>query len=133
MILNATDLQVDVYRDATISKTVVQVIHLPSGLTVTSHEKRSQDANRQACLSSIQRILAARVAEGECPLNLSGVRAVKARVEQEIRDFLTEKLTELANETGVFATSVKAESSGWINTHTGKVSLVSVKLDMGTV
>lgn len=103
------DLKIDRYRDVRTNSSVVQVIHLPTGIAVSCTEGRSDYDNKQRCLEQLTRIIDTRAGAGTLDLSIHKVREIKAEIEAEIAKFLDEKLQELVSRTGLHARAVDAQ------------------------
>lgn len=51
--IGAEDLRVDVFRWG-LSRSAVRMIHLPTGISVTSDSEPSEDRNRARCLAVLR-------------------------------------------------------------------------------
>lgn len=103
------DLRVDVYRQTHTMSNCVQMTHLPTGITVTCDEGRSDYYNKQRCLEQLTRIIDTRAGAGTLDLSIHKVREIKAEIEAEIAKFLGEKLRELVARTGLHAHAVDVQ------------------------
>lgn len=101
------DLRVDVYRQTHTMSNCVQMTHLPTGITVSCDEGRSDYDNKQRCLAQLTRIIDTRAEGKALELTMTKVREVKSEIESEIAAFLTEKLQELVSRTGLHALDVE--------------------------
>lgn len=103
------DLMVDIYRQVHSMKNSVQMTHVPTGITVTCDEGRSDYDNKQRCLEQLARIIDTRAGAGTLDLSIHKVREIKTEIEAEIAKFLDEKLQELVARTGLHAHAVDAQ------------------------
>lgn len=61
----------------------VRLIHLPTGIVVTSDQERSQYLNKKICLKKLQKKLALRMKKKKVRIPTQKSKAVKAKIRKE--------------------------------------------------